>query len=357
MWRGTTVAIIPFVAKILIVEDDARFALLEMAVLQKAGWKAYLAPSVEECLRTDLASFDAVVLGARLPAAAGMSIVSQIRRRADAPVVVLAGENVAECTVDALKAGAFSCLAKDSRSLEILPHVIRQALGGREAERSRELLRRAERLAILGTLAEAAARELKTPLAVILAYAEMIGNDDVVDARTAAERITAAAERSSHIMRSLDAMALDYRPSTEACSLCEIVVRALACSFDDARWTATDDELELPPTELLVEADRLALQEALHQIMRNALEAMGGSGVLRVGWRASDEAVNVWVEDTGLGVPEEIEEKIFEPFFGTGEGAGMGLAVARTIVRGHGGKLWHERPPGGGARLCLTMLF
>jgi len=343
------------VVRILIVEENAAFALLEIAALQHAGWSVQVVSSAGECLREDLAAFDAVVLGRRLPDADGISLIPEIRERTDAPVVVLAGEEMTQSAVLAIKAGAFSCLVKDRRSLEILPHVIRQALGGREAERASELLRRAERLAILGTLAEAAARELKSPLAVILAYADMLANGEAVDARTAAERIASAARRSSHITRSLDTMALDYRPSTEECSLCEVIVRALACSLDDERWATMNRELELPPTELLVEADRLALQEALHQIMRNALEAMGGSGVLRVGWRASAETVSVVIEDTGPGVPEEIEKEIFEPFFGTRRGAGMGLAVARTIIRGHGGRLWHERPSGGGARFVVEL--
>lgn len=93
--------------------------------------------------------------------------------------------------------------------------------------------------------------------------------------------------------------------------------------------------------------------------MRNGIEAMEGvdeGKVLRVRARATSEVVRIEITDRGAGV--QFPDKVFEPFFTTkGEGMGMGLAICRSIVESHGGRLWVERNEPRGARFVFTLPF
>jgi signal transduction histidine kinase/CheY-like chemotaxis protein len=122
-------------------------------------------------------------------------------------------------------------------------------------------------------------------------------------------------------------------------------------------------ELDVPASLPEVAASATDLEHVLVNLMVNARDAMGQAGTQRVVARpfATDEGargVLIAVEDEGPGVPLELREKIFTPFFTTKDprrGTGLGLAVATQIVREHHGRLWVEDRPGGGARFCIAL--
>ncbi len=115
-------------------------------------------------------------------------------------------------------------------------------------------------------------------------------------------------------------------------------------------------------------ADRVQVQQVLLNLMHNAIEAMaeqgesgggsgGGGGMLTVTLRAAaDGFVEIGVADTGPGLPPEVEADLFAPFVTTKPGGvGVGLSVCRTIVEGHGGRIWAEPNPGGGTVFRFTL--
>jgi len=106
-----------------------------------------------------------------------------------------------------------------------------------------------------------------------------------------------------------------------------------------------------------VRADRVQLQQVLMNLMVNGIEAMGGAGgELLIGTGIAKGELVVSVSDSGVGLPAEKMEEIFSAFFTTKEaGTGMGLAISRTIVESHEGKLWAEANSGRGATFHFTL--
>jgi signal transduction histidine kinase len=106
-----------------------------------------------------------------------------------------------------------------------------------------------------------------------------------------------------------------------------------------------------------VAVDRVQVQQVLINLIRNGMEAMGAvasDGVLRVYVRRVAEVVQTEISDHGRGV--ERPERIFEPFFTTKEhGMGMGLAICRSIIESHGGRLWSEKNDQPGATFIFTL--
>ncbi len=106
---------------------------------------------------------------------------------------------------------------------------------------------------------------------------------------------------------------------------------------------------------LLAEGDRGQLRRAVINLVKNAVTAAGPTGQVVLAARPKGSEVEWAVRDSGPGVPADIAEKVFTPFFTTREkGTGLGLAFVREIARDHGGSVGLDRAPEGGARFCFT---
>jgi signal transduction histidine kinase len=105
-------------------------------------------------------------------------------------------------------------------------------------------------------------------------------------------------------------------------------------------------------------ADRVQLQQVLMNLMLNGIQAMEKTGgVLTIKAQLDEERrLLISVSDTGIGLPADNIEEIFSAFFTTkAEGSGMGLAISRSIVESHGGRIWATANPGGGATFHFTL--
>jgi signal transduction histidine kinase len=127
--------------------------------------------------------------------------------------------------------------------------------------------------------------------------------------------------------------------------------------LEGSRITVLTDFGEVPE----IWADSNQLQEALFHLVQNAEQAMSasrGSGTLSIRVRPSADGVRIEVADDGPGVPEDDLARVFNPFFttkGPGEGRGLGLSVAHSVVAEHEGRLWAENRPGGGAMFVMEL--
>jgi two-component system sensor histidine kinase HydH len=110
----------------------------------------------------------------------------------------------------------------------------------------------------------------------------------------------------------------------------------------------------LPEDLPAVRADGAKLKQVLMNLCKNAVEAMPEGGTLTVRSAAEPTCVRLTIEDTGVGLPEDVD--VFALFTTTKtEGTGLGLAIVSQIVAAHDGRIWHERRPGGGTAFTLQL--
>ena len=207
-------------------------------------------------------------------------------------------------------------------------------------------LRRAERLAELGTLASGMAHEIGTPMNVILGRAEYLLQ------RTADEgmkkglaTIVTQIERITKVMNQLLAFARRGTPERRAVDLAEIVEDSLEMFQERIVRSRITVEKAIEANMPSVLADRDQLIQVLINLMMNSLHAMPEGGRLRLSLAHEGSHVCLGVSDTGHGMPEEVRSKVFEPFFTTkdfGKGTGLGLTVVKGIVEEHGGTIGVE---------------
>ena len=221
--------------------------------------------------------------------------------------------------------------------------------------RAQQQLIQGERLAALGELSAVVAHEVRNPLGVIF---NSIGSlrrlvRPAGDAKMLFDIVEEEAERLNRIVGDL----LDFaRPSTP-----ELRPDALDRVVEDAVGAAVLQQAglieivrELDPALPPVAIDARLVRQAVLNVAVNAVQAMPRGGRITIRTRRDAGSALVEIEDTGAGIPEEVRERIFEPFFTTkASGTGLGLAVVRRIVEGHGGAVHVRTVPGSGSVFAL----
>ncbi len=220
---------------------------------------------------------------------------------------------------------------------------------------------RAERLAAVNGLAAGVAHEINNPLTIIMAQLHLLAQSELdPQVEGAMGVIGAAAKRAASIVRDLILFAEHRPPRRSRCQVGEQVREVVA--FEEARLEADGIavrvHLESVPD---IWADRNHLQEVLLHVLQNARHAVRearDSGVLSISVKPTATGVRIEVKDDGPGIPPEHLPRIFNPFFTTkqpGDGRGLGLSVAHSIVTEHGGRIWAENLPEGGAIFTIDL--
>ena len=213
-------------------------------------------------------------------------------------------------------------------------------------------------------LLSAVSHDLRTPLASIRAAAETLATEgadlDRTEQQELASMVQGEAERLDHLVGNLlDITRLEFGPVRleKEWQPLEEVVGAVLTRLESQRGPLPVI-VGLPPELPLVPVAGVLLDQLLTNLLENALRYAPGSCVQLCAERRRD-ALCVSVLDSGPGVPEALRERIFEKFYrpsGTGDGGtGMGLAICRAIVQAHGGRIWVEETPGGGATFRFTL--
>ena len=212
-----------------------------------------------------------------------------------------------------------------------------------EKRRIREGIRRADQLAFLGGMAARIAHEIRTPLAAIRGLLELLQADLTPgDARRQyIDRVLIGVDRQNRLVENLLTLSQPEPEMWQAVALPETLDELVAMRPRDPRLIVERCDSEAVPP---VWGDPFRLAEVFGNLIDNALEASPSSGLVRVRIEPPEgEHVRVIVENSGAGIPLEIRERIFHPFFTTKpRGTGLGLPIARQIVEAHRGRLHVE---------------
>jgi two-component system, NtrC family, sensor kinase len=225
---------------------------------------------------------------------------------------------------------------------------------------ARRELARSQRLALAGQMAASVAHEVGTPLNVISGYVQMLrakqedGSPDGERLRTIQEqiaRVTAIVQSLLDRTRRPPLVLRPCAPDELLEGLAELVRPSLA-------GNGIELGLEVAPGLPAVGVDRVQLEQALLNLVSNAVDAMPGGGRLSLAARPDGDGVALVVADTGAGIPVEDLARVFEPLYTTkppGKGTGLGLPILREIVEAHGGRVRLESRAGEGtvAVVCL----
>ncbi|PTL78935.1 PAS domain-containing sensor histidine kinase [Vitiosangium sp. GDMCC 1.1324] len=233
----------------------------------------------------------------------------------------------------------------------------------REVKRLRETLVQSEKMAAVGTLVAGLSHELNNPLGIILGFAQGLLRRSGLDetSRTGLLSIEKQTQRCARLVRTLLDFSRKSGPARERVEVASMLERVRELASGQARRAQVRLEIVEPPADLpCLEANAPELESALLNLVGNALDATPPGGTVSVGARRSPtrEGLELFVTDTGSGIPPDVLQRIFDPFFTTkpvGQGTGLGLSITRSIVESHGGRIDVESASGAGTTVRLWL--
>jgi len=260
----------------------------------------------------------------------------------------------------------FDAAGRYTGSLNVVLDVTDRRRAEDRAREHLDQLAHVARVASMGEMASAIAHEINQPLTAIANYASaslrMIRAGKLSHAETIAtlQRLAAEAERAGEIVRKMRGFVRGEEGHPEAMPVRTLFADVARLSGAEARQNDVEVVVEGPADLPPVHVDAIQIQQVLLNLVRNAIEAMAtaASPQRRVTLAARDAGegmIEITVRDTGPGLPAAEPERVFEPFFTTKpDGIGIGLALSRSIVDAHGGRLW-ATPGHPGAVFHLTL--
>jgi signal transduction histidine kinase len=392
-------------ARILVVDDEESVLETVTAVLAIEGHDAVSAPDVDSALRIlGQQTVDLVLTDLRMEGDSGLSLLTELRRHwPKTMAVVLTGYASLESAIDALREGAYDYLVKPC-DVEELKATVARAVERGQLERALE-----ERVAELETansrisgfadelqrrvddatrqlndkveeLSDAKQRmeelqlqreefismvihEMNQPLTNITGYAQLLQRSKSASEREerALKVIVGETQRLGRLLRDLaDASRLaagDFRISPITCDVLEI----LGIQVEIARATTDQHRIELQSELVALPAtwDQDRIAQVISNLIKNAIVHTPNGNII-VGCECEHDEAIITVADSGPGIPDDRMDLIFEPHVrlpGRQKpmGSGLGLYIARGIVETHGGRIWVENRPEGGACFTVTL--
>ena len=228
----------------------------------------------------------------------------------------------------------------------------------------RERLR--DRLAAVGEMAAAIAHEVKNPLAGIEVMAGLLRRKvpDMPEAQTALSDIINEAKMANAIVQEVLDFVRPLRLQMDYTAVDEAVHGAIQLAETKARRGGVNVVATLPPGLPQIQADGHQLTQVFTNLLMNAYEAMSGRGqvtITALPIRIEDgadgrDAVQIEIADEGPGMPADIAERAFDPFYTTKpQGSGLGLAIVRKIINAHDGRIDLRATPGTGTTIRITL--
>lgn len=264
--------------------------------------------------------------------------------------------------ISEFRTGVF--LDEERSLLDTIAKQIGLIIERKELERNdqelRDQLRHADRLATIGQLSAGIAHELNEPLNAILGFAQLAKKSVTGENQLGLDlgEIVKASLHAREVIRKLLLFSRQMAPVNSRIDLNGLVEEGMF--FLNSRLNKDnillkyDFDANLP----VIVGDRSQLTQVLVNLVVNAVQAMPQGGQLTLRTREADDGVSLSVEDTGIGIGEDVRKKIFLPFFttkGVSEGTGLGLSVVHGIVASHGGAIEVDSVVGKGSRFTVRL--
>ncbi|AKG53612.1 sensory box sensor histidine kinase-response regulator [Dehalogenimonas sp. WBC-2] len=264
-----------------------------------------------------------------------------------------------ECTM--------SPIFDESHNIKGVVHIFKDITSRKKAETEQQQLREkaeiSSRLAAVGEMAAGIAHEINNPLTGVIGFSELLlGRKDLPpDIREELEIINDGSQRVKDIVRRMLTFARQDKPSKSAVSIIELLEHALGLRSYVLR-TANIEVVKNYDSDLpWVTADAGQLQQVFLNMIVNAEYAMKKAhdkGILTIKTESLVDYIRISIADDGTGIPKEIQDKLFQPFFTTknpGEGTGLGLSLSLGIIQEHGGKISVDSEQGKGTTFNIDL--
>lgn len=254
------------------------------------------------------------------------------------------------------------------RFVGLMRDLTSQKAAEEEALRHREQMMHASRLTTMGEMAAAMAHEINQPLSAIATYTaacmRFLGRGDVAaadDVRAALKEIGGQAHRAGDIIQRMRNFARSRESQRHIIEFAPLIEEIRPLAELDAKAHQVRLTLDVAPSLPQVNADGVLIQQVVLNLLRNGVDAMeeiepAKRRLTLRALREADNSIRVEISDCGHGVADSAREHLFTPFFTTKPtGMGMGLAISRSIIAAHGGKLDCVNNPQGGATFFFTL--
>ncbi|MDZ7316055.1 MAG: ATP-binding protein [candidate division KSB1 bacterium] len=255
----------------------------------------------------------------------------------------------------------------DLSELEHLNEYVHQLIAqvgevNRDLELNQEMLMRTEKLAALGKMAAGLAHEIRNPITAVkmLLHSAQEEPLDTEQLRQDLSVIIAEIDRVEKILQDFLAFARPSDPQFAEWNLDELIGQTLRLLSAQLKGKQIQLEKQCPPA-LQIHADGEQMQQVLVNVLLNSIQAVSEGGKITIHCRemqafGNRPAVEIVVADNGPGVPPDLMGQIFDPFVTAKEdGTGLGLSIAAQIVHNHGGEIFADNLPGGGAQFTIRL--
>jgi two-component system NtrC family sensor kinase len=238
---------------------------------------------------------------------------------------------------------------------------LRERLGmERELQKTQQALLQSEKLAAMGRLTSQIAHELNNPIYGIMNTLELLKTEVPPESkrRRILELSLSETQRLSEMLRNMLSFSKPEEEKRKPIEINELVEGILLVMEKQMREVNINVETTFDSEIPEVMASTNQMRQVMLNVIKNAKEAMPKGGTLTVRTNREDDKVLIHIQDTGIGIPEKIKDKIFEAFFTTKQkvkGVGLGLSVCYGIIKDHGGGIKVESEEGKGTTFIISL--
>ena len=359
---------------ILVVDDEAPIRMLWELFLTRWGYSHMLAENGEQALQLlRRTPFQLVVTDLTMPVLSGQELIHILKlEQPEVEVIVTTGHGTIEVAVELMKAGVFDFITKPisfNHAELIVKKCLDQIRSRRENERLRQMYRDLEALnRVKEKFIAITNHELRTPVSVLSNVVELLaqelkGNElePLVHMMERSSRQLAEIVSQMHEIAGAKSQRLDLQITQfPLAHVCAEVVEEFALTLQRRKHRVRQNV----PAELLLSGDRAKFKKVVRELLQNAIKFTQDGGEIALAAQGlPDRRVELTVQDSGIGIPKEHLDHIFDLFYEAGDtlhhhtsqedflggGMGIGLSIVRDIVVAHGGELQVASQPGQGS--------